>query len=158
MIIRRITRDDTAAVTALGISSGLFDESDRAFLEGMMTRYFEGNEDAGHECVICIDHEPVGAAYYEPALATDGTWYLTLIAVNYEQQGRGYGTALMQHIETVLQAGGQRVLLVETSGLPDFALTRSFYIRCGYEEEARVRDYFTVGDDMVLFRKTLHVE
>lgn len=58
-------------------------------------------------------------------------------------------------MEDELRADGQRLLLVETSGLADFALTRQFYAKLGYEEEARVRDYFADGDDMVLFRKAL---
>jgi ribosomal protein S18 acetylase RimI-like enzyme len=61
-------------------------------------------------------------------------------------------------VEDALQVSGQRVLLVETSGLPEFALTRKFYARCGYEEEARVRDYYAAGNDMVVFRKVLNAE
>lgn len=64
----------------------------------------------------------------------------------------------MRHVEQALQTGGQRVLLVEKSGLPDFTLTRKFYAKCGYEEEARIRDYYAAGDDMVLFRKALNVD
>mgnify|MGYP000201891817 CR=1 FL=1 len=81
-----------------------------------------------------------------------------MIGVRRDYQGQGRGAALLQHIENELQAKGQRILLVETSGLPDFALTRKFYTKCGYEEEARVRDYYAAGDDMVLFRKALNAE
>jgi ribosomal protein S18 acetylase RimI-like enzyme len=111
-----------------------------------------------------LDREdPAGSAwqahaYYEPARATDGTWYLTLIAVRREVQGQGRGAALLHDVEHLLQAQGQRVLLVETSGLPAFARTRTFYTKCGYVEEARVRDYYAAGDDMVLFRKVLHAD
>lgn len=45
--------------------------------------------------------------------------------------------------------------MIETSALPAFARARAFYLACGYDEEARVRDYFENGDDMVLLRKTL---
>lgn len=62
----------------------------------------------------------------------------------------------MRYVEDALRASGQRVLLVETSGLPAFALTRKFYVKCGYEKEAQVRDYYAPGDDMVLFRKVLN--
>ncbi len=64
----------------------------------------------------------------------------------------------MEYVEKTLQESGQRVLLVETSGSEDFALTRKFYTKCGYEQEARVRDYYAAGEDMVLFRKVLNVE
>ena len=68
-----------------------------------------------------------------------------MIAVRRDGQGGGRGAALLGHVEQALQASGQRVLLIETSGLPEFARTRAFYARCGYEEEARVRDFFAAG-------------
>jgi hypothetical protein len=33
--------------------------------------------------------------------------------------------------------------------------TRAFYLKCGYDLEARIRDYYTEGDDKVTFRKAL---
>ena len=121
----------------------------------MLADYFGGNEEDGHACVIDEEDELIGVAYYEPARATGGTWYLTMIGVRREYQGLGRGAALMRHVEDSLRTDGQRLLLVETSGTPDFALTRKFYAKLGYEEEARVRDYYEAGDDMVLFSKNL---
>jgi RimJ/RimL family protein N-acetyltransferase len=48
------------------------------------------------------------------------------------------------------------MLLVETSGLPDFERTRAFYLKCGYEEEAHIRDFYATGEDKVVFRKVLN--
>ena len=50
---------------------------------------------------------------------------------------------------------GERVLLVETSGLPGFERTRAFYRKLGYDEEARIRDFYQAGEDKVVFRKAL---
>jgi hypothetical protein len=47
-------------------------------------------------------------------------------------------------------------LLVETSSLAQYDRTRAFYAGRGYEEEARIRDYWAVGDDLVVFRKALN--
>ncbi len=157
-LIRPVTREDSAAVSTVAIASGLFPEDAIAFLDKMMSDYFGGNRDQGHLCVIDVENEPLGVAYFQPALATDRTWYLTMIGVRRDKQGQRRGTALMQYVEDTLRESGQRILLVETSGLPDFALTREFYTKCGYEEEARVRDYYTAGEDMVLFRKVLKRE
>lgn len=154
-MIRAITEDDAAAVVEVSVAAGLFAPEDAAFLDKMMADYFGGKRDDRHVCVIDVEETVMGVVYYEPALATDGTWYVTMIGVRRDVQGRGRGAALMRHVEDALRAEGQRLLLVETSGTPDFALTRRFYAKLGYEEEARVRDYFTAGDDMVLFRKAL---
>lgn len=155
-MIRLITLSDSTAVTALAVASGLFPVEESRFLDKMMADYFNSNYEDGHRCIVDEEEELLGVAYYEPALATDRTWYLNMIGVRRDQQGHGRGAALMRHVENTLQSSGQRILMVETSGLAEFALARKFYQKCGYEEEAHVRDYYASGDDMILFRKVLN--
>jgi len=94
-------------------------------------------------------------AYSAPERMTTGTWNALLLAVHPDRQGQAIGTALMSHVEALLAARGERVLLVETSGAADFERTRGFYTRIGYEREALIREYYDVGDDKVVFRKVL---
>jgi hypothetical protein len=47
------------------------------------------------------------------------------------------------------------ILLVETAGLDSFDYVRSFYVGDGFENEARVRDFYDVGVDKIIFRKSL---
>lgn len=158
-MIRTITQNDSSAIAALCIDAGLFPPEAVGFLDEMMANYFKDNQANGHLCVVDEEKDTlVGVAYYEPALATDRTWYLTMIAVRRALQGQGRGAALMAYVEESLQAAGQRLLLVETSGTSDFTLTRRFYAKLGYKEAARVRDYYAPGDDMVLFRKLLNTK
>ena len=84
-----------------------------------------------------------------------GIWNLLFIAVRPDLQGRGRGSALLRHIEQALRERGARLLLIETSGLGTFERTRAFYRKHGYDEEARIRDYYRPGDDKVVFRKAL---
>ena len=157
-VIRAITRDDSATVTDLTVASGLFSADEAGMLDKMMAEYFAGNADEGHSCVIDEEDEPLGVAYYQPKFAADRVWDLTLIAVRSDCQGQGHGAALMRHVEDTLRADGQRLLLVETSGMPDFELTRNFYEKLGYQKEARIRDFYAVDDDMIIFRKVLEEE
>lgn len=156
-MIRLATPHDMQAVIDVTVASGLFRPEDAEFLHAMMTDYFNSKAAEGHICLIDDETEPLAVAYYDPVPATDGTWSLTLIAVRRDRQGRGRGAALMRHMEDDLREKGQRLVLVQTSGLPGFAQTRNFYLKCGYEQEARVRDYYTTGEDMILFRKDLNI-
>lgn len=85
---------------------------------------------------------------------TEQTWNLQLIAIRSDHQGKGRGGKLMRYVEETLKARGGRMLLVET--LASFDRTRAFYIKCGYEEEARIRDFYTAGADKIVFRKILN--
>jgi ribosomal protein S18 acetylase RimI-like enzyme len=157
-MIRPITRADAPSVIALAISSGMFPEEETEFLDKMMADYFDSKIAEGHVFLIKEEDQPLGVAYYAPEIATDRTWNLLMIAVRGDCQSQGHGTALIQHVEQILRNDGQRMLLVETSGLPAFEPARAFYTKCGYECEARIRDYYGTGDDKIVFRKLLESE
>ena len=97
----------------------------------------------------------VGFCYAAQEQLTEGTWNMLAIAVLPERQGSGVGGAITRKLEDVLRDKGQRVLIADTSGTDDFAMTREFYRKNGYEEEARIRDFWDAGDDKVVFRKAL---
>lgn len=101
------------------------------------------------------DGSPIAVAYCAPEAMTVGTWNLLLIAVHPDRQGTGIGAQLMSFVEAKLASEGARVLLVETSGTDDFVRTRAFYAQLGYDEEARIREYYDAGDDKIVFRKAL---
>ena len=154
-LIRPATPEDAAAVVDLVVQAEMFSADEAGLVEGMLADYFGGNADGGHACVIDEEDGTLGVAYYQPKPAADRVWDLTMIAVRPDRQGRGRGSAMLRGVEEDLRARGQRLLLVETSALPQYERTREFYARCGYEQEARVRDYWAEGDDLVVFRKAL---
>lgn len=98
-----------------------------------------------------LDGSVVGVTYDTPERMTAGTYNLSLIAVDPDRQGAGVGRALMRAAEARLAEAGGRLLLVETSGLPDFARTRAFYAGLGYRAEAVIRDFHDAGEDRVTF-------
>ena len=101
------------------------------------------------------DGQPIGFAYYAPTPMTVGTWHLYWLFVAKAIHARGIGSELLRHIEADIVRAGGRVLLIETSGLPSYDLTRRFYAKHGYEQAATLRDFYCDGDDQVIFRKRL---
>ena len=154
-MIRPATPEDTAAVVDLVVAAEMFSADDAWLVEGMLADYFETNKEHGHVCVIDDEGGPLGVAYYQPKPAADRVWDLTMIAVRPAHQGQGRGAAILRRVEEDLRAGGGRLLLVETSASAQYDRTRALYAKRGYEEEARIRDYWAEGDDLVVFRKAL---
>jgi GNAT superfamily N-acetyltransferase len=77
------------------------------------------------------------------------------IAVSKQVQARGVGRELLDYLEQDIRSRHGRLLVLETSGLPSYELTRRFYLKNGYEQAAVVKDYSADGHDMVVFRKRL---
>lgn len=120
-----------------------------------MTAPFLASEATEERWLTYDDGGPLALAYYVPERMSDGTFNLLLIAVHPNRHGQGIGAKLMAHAEADLAARGGQLLLVETSGLDAFARTRGFYRFIGYEEEARIREFYAAGEDKVVFRKAL---
>ena len=149
--IRPIVPSDIPALKAVIDANELFPSD---MLDEMISDYFNGEKN-NNFWFTYEDGEPVAIAYCAPERMTEGTWNLYLIAVHPDWQGKGHGTSMLHYIEEMLTARGERVLLVETSSLPSFEHARSFYRKCGYEEEARIREFYQAGEDKIVFRKSL---
>ncbi|BAY87139.1 acetyltransferase, GNAT family protein [Calothrix parasitica NIES-267] len=155
MIIRPAKPNDADSIMSLAEAIGLFEGEELEELGGMLAGYFEGSLGEGHSWMVCDDGGVVGVAYFAPEQYADGVYNLYFIAVHPKSQGKGYGTTIINHVEKTLTEQKVRLLLVETSGLPNFENTRKFYRKQGYEEEARIREFYKAGDDKIIFRKVL---
>jgi ribosomal protein S18 acetylase RimI-like enzyme len=154
-MIRLTTPDDVTDLIVLAEASGLFEPSQTEELVQMLDQHFNGETKNQDLWFTDDDNGVVGVAYLAPERMTEGTWNLYLIAIHPERQRQGRGVALLRHVEQVLASRGERVLLVETSGLESFEYVRSFYRKSGYDEEARIREFYKAGDDKIIFRKAL---
>jgi ribosomal protein S18 acetylase RimI-like enzyme len=153
--IRSISPDDTEALIALAESIELFSSDELEELRQMLVDSLSQDGDTAPFWVTDDDGGLVGLAYCEPERMTSGTWNLQLIAVRPTHQRQGRGGGLLSFVEQTLKDREARILLVETMGTPEFEYVRSFYRQHGYEEEARIRDFYAEGADKIIFRKSL---
>ena len=98
--------------------------------------------------------EILGYICYGKAPLTDAVYDLYWIVVHPDYWSRGPGSALLLRAEDEVKHLKARLLLIETSSLSSYARPRSFYLKHGYRELARVPDYYAVGDHKLIFGKT----
>ena len=101
------------------------------------------------------EEELAGFACYGPTPGTDRTYDLYWIAVHPAAQGSGSGTILLNEVERRLKGLNARMVVVETSSRSDYKDTRGFYLRRGYVEAARARDFYAPADDRITYTKRL---
>ena len=155
-MIRASTVEDSDALAGVGVEAGMFAPGETGWLETLIADYFDGKLGEGHGWITDEEDGVIrGVAYYAPAVASSGVSDLLMIAVVPGGQRQGRGEGLLRYVENALVADGQRMLLVETSALPAFNRARAFYLKNGFEEEARIRDFYHPGEDKVVFRKQL---
>lgn len=123
-------------------------------LEEIISPYFD-DPGCTERWFVCDDDADgvIGFAFVRPEPLTEGTWNLLAIGFRTASKGQGHGSRLLQAVESSLV--GERLLLVETSGLEAFGATRAFYEKRGYTREAVIREYWAAGDDKVIYTKSL---
>jgi ribosomal protein S18 acetylase RimI-like enzyme len=156
-MIRPTVPSDTPALVKLAEGTKVFKPHEIVTLGEVLSDYHAVAHTQGHQAVTFDkDGEILGFAYFAPAAMTDRTWYLYWIAVTKSTHGRGIGTQLLRYSEKEIQKQNGRLYLIETSSLPQYEMTRKFYLKHGYEQHAVLKDFYTDGDDMVIFRKHLN--
>lgn len=152
MKIRPSVSNDIPSLQHIAERTGLFPSD---LLPDMM-HGFLSEGDGNCLWLTCEEDSRItGFCYAVQEAFTDGTWNMLALAVLPDRQGNGIGRAIVATLEKLLRDKNNRVLIVDTSGSESFAGTRSFYQRCGYTEEARIRDYWGPGDDKIVFWKAL---
>jgi len=154
--IRPLRREDREPLRLLLVDTGFFTAEETAIAlelidvvlnnatqkDYIIYTYEDGNSVLGYYCI-------------GPTPATEGTFDLYWIAVAPAGQGRGIGTALDRHAHDMIRSRGGRLVIAETSSQPRYESTRKFYLARGYAELSRIRDYYRVGDDLVVYGKYL---
>lgn len=101
-----------------------------------------------------VEGRLVGWICWGPTPCTAGTYDLYWMAVDPAVQHGGVGTALVAEMERQL-LGRARLVVVETAGRPAYDATRAFYEARGYRPTARIPDFYSPGDDLVVYTKSL---
>jgi ribosomal protein S18 acetylase RimI-like enzyme len=152
-MIRHTIATDTEALMAIVESSGQFDTDGLVHVKATLLEYLNGQSNA--LWLTADEGEAVGVAYCAPEPVTNGTWNLLMLWIRRDKSHAGHGTALVERVEKELMQREARLLIVETSGLPEFAAARNFYDKCGFSQEACVKNFFAHGDDKLIYTKSL---
>ncbi len=115
----------------------------------------QGQKDYKIDCMVNEEDEPLGYTCYGPTPMTAGTFDLYWVVVDPDYQGSGIGSALLDFLEQWVREMKGRMILADTSTIPQYEKTEKFYLKMGFREVARVPDYYYPGNDRVTFCKRL---
>ena len=152
LTIRALRPEDRGPIAGLLGATGFFYKAEiEVALELIDTALTKPEQKDYHFGVAELHGKVVGYVCFGPTPMTVGTYDLYWICVDPHKQRTGAGRKLMAWAEERIAEAGGRLVIVETSGRPLYEPTRAFYLRIGYREEARIRDFYGPGDDRVIY-------
>jgi ribosomal protein S18 acetylase RimI-like enzyme len=156
-MILTATKADGPQIQNITARAGVFNQEEVDSVSVMWSEYLTlGPEGSGYHFIVYRrENQVLGFAIYGPRDLTVGVFDLYWIAVDLDARCNGVGRTLLNACEEAARALGGRILIAETSGTPHYETTRKFYLGMGYENEATIKDFYTVGDDLKIFTKRL---
>jgi ribosomal protein S18 acetylase RimI-like enzyme len=148
---------DGAQIHAITANTTVFNPEEVECVDELWQEYLDqGPERSGYYFLVEKEDDRVlGYACYGPRSLTSGTYDLYWIAVDPTARRGGVGRGLLAASEQAIRKLGGRLLVLETSGLPTYEPTRNFYLSTGYTLEATLKDFYSDGDDLLIFTKHL---
>jgi ribosomal protein S18 acetylase RimI-like enzyme len=157
--IRPLEFTDRSPIEAMVISSGKFNEVEIATAMELVDEALESGEESGYIFAVLETTAPNtkvrGYACYGPVPLTESAYDLYWIVVDPASQGTGFGRRLLQYVEQDIRSRGGSMILIETSSQESYGATVHFYERNGYDLAARIRNFYKIGDDKLVFQKEL---
>ena len=151
-----VRSEDRQAVGRLVRATGFFSEEETDIAVELVEERLAKGDASGYFFLLAEEGDRLlGYACFGPIPGSAHSFDLYWIAVNPGEQGRGVGRTLMAAAECLMAGRGARLIYADTSSRPQYEPTRSFYLACGYREEAFLADFYAPGDGKVIFVKTL---
>ena len=155
--IRPISTSDRTDLLKILKNTPEFRASETVIAEELIDCCLREGEKSGYCILVAEDNgEVLGYVCYGCTPLTENTWDVYWEAVSRKRRGQGIGGKLLKAAEKEIRKAKGRLALIETSSTPAYERTRRFYHRCGYEEIARVPDFYEPGDDKIILRKRLN--
>ena len=108
------------------------------------------------DCMVDDQDLAIGYICHGPTPMAQGTFDLYWIAVDPDFQEQGAGSKLVGFLEEGVKARGGRMILADTSTVPQYEKTQRFYVKNGFQQVARIPDYYQPGNDRITFCRRLN--
>ena len=159
MNVRPAELKDRDRIQEILVACMLFTEEEVRCAVELVDIFLDPEHPERNDYVTAVIEEADGVLHgyvtFGPTPLTDGVYDLYWIAVDPKQQGRGFGQILLRFVENEVRRRKGRMLLIETSSKGSYASTMHFYERAGYSEISRIKDFYRIEDDKLVFCKRL---
>ncbi|MDP3980660.1 MAG: GNAT family N-acetyltransferase [Chlamydiota bacterium] len=156
LLVREALRKDRSHIEKMLKESEVFSVEEVQCALEMFDAYIKTGplpDEYVFECLIDHDNPPLGFICYGRHSLADRVFDLYWILVDRNRRLRGIGKSLIAHLDQKLKTMNARMVVAETSSRLEYVATRAFYRATGFNQVARVPDFYHAGDDMEIYIK-----
>jgi len=152
-MIRKLVEDDRDKIKSILIDTNNFNDEEINIAIELVNIYINDESQKDYEIFVDDENGIRGYVCIGPRPLTVGTYDLYWIAVNPKVQSKGIGSGLIRFVEDNLKQKKGRLILIETSGKSSYEKERKFYEKNLYEMLVNIKDFYNIGDSLVIYGK-----
>ena len=155
--VNQAQKENGVQINKISEKTMVFNKTELGCVNELWEEYL--SEGLGSEYNFLVAQEGnkiLGFICYGPHALTEGAYDIYWIAVDPDYQNRGIGAALVKIVEEEVRNLNGSLLIAETSSTPPYRPACEFYNRNGFSREATVRDFYAIGDHLLIYTKHLN--
>jgi len=155
-----LIESDRGVIENILESTTMFTHEQLCVALGMVDENLIQGNISGYHFLLAEDDKGniLGYTCFGPFACIPNSYDLYWIAVRNVLQDKGIGKNLVKKTQRVIaKLGGDRIY-IETSSRATYAPTREFYLRAGFRKEEVFEDFYSSGDDKIVYFKRLPLE
>ncbi len=156
VFIRRTSPQDRDEILTLVEETDFFRPDEVDIAREVLDEAIRQGEGGHYQSFTAVESNQVsGWICFGETPCTLGTYDIYWIAVRTDKQSTGLGTRLMQFAEDEIRSRKGRLMVIETSGQQKYFSSQQFYLKKGFYEACRLRDFYAPGDDKIVYLKPI---
>jgi GNAT superfamily N-acetyltransferase len=149
-------KHDITRVMEIVESTKFFYDHEVEIAVELVTERLSQGESTGYYFVFAeVDGITVAYSCFGPITMSKTSFDLYWIVTHNDYRGKGIGKKLLEETCKEAKNMGCSIIIAETSGLPHYSPTRAFYDNNKFLLEARLKDFYAMGDDKLFYTKRL---
>jgi ribosomal protein S18 acetylase RimI-like enzyme len=155
-MIRKLSKTDRPSLESMLKNTEEFETEEKEVALELIDEALN-NEQQDYYNIFVYEKDETLLGYYciGRRSLTDGVYDLYWIVVDSNSQNMGIGKQLLEHAEKYAENKKGRWILIETSSRDKYLKTRNFYLRNYFTQVAEIKDFYTVGDNLIIYGKYL---
>ena len=151
-----VCEEDKNNIREILLSGGFFYDFEIDVAVELAEDYLQDADGCGYHFLFAdINGKTLGYTCFGPIACTKYSYDLYWIAVHENSRGTGLGKIMMHETEQMIKNLGGRNMYIETSGREKYIPTQKFYDACECELIATIKDFYDVGDDKLIYKRTV---
>jgi D-alanine-D-alanine ligase len=150
------TPQDIPDVRQLVSATGFFNEAEVELAAELVAEWLSKGKASGYGFVfVNLEGRLAGYSCYGPIPCSASSFDLYWIAVHPDFQKKGLGKVIFNETEHLIREAGGTRMYVDTSQRPQYHDTQAFYEHCGLKVVAVLEDFYALGENKVIYAKSL---